>query len=1223
MKARALMRCTPKLAACLVAIALCAAALAPSAARAQDDLRGILPFIMLVVDTSGSMERLPTCACTSPACEECLPECGLPNGAGGVAPIGKKNRWALTLEALTGTFEDFQCEGIARTSANNMTYDLGYYLPYFQPWDCTSQGAGTRCAFDSTNTTRQQRADGILDLNASAIRFGLMTFDGWDTMLGYPPLVSVADFNAAIDLSTGVQGLWSYGGAKPFHYPNCTTDYMMDTGARSAAATEGSLVSLDSCTGGGTPGSSADCPSWCSICTSTSQSINLDIQEALLATRPYGGTPIAASLDDLYFHFDSDNDVDDDFVACRDRYAILITDGYPDDDYRSFGCNCKYDDGGNCGPNPPNDPDSMKCPYPTAEDAARYLVQGNDADPIKQAQIERLYVLGLAVNDPVVVERLDNIANQGCKELDSVCTEGHFGNHHALFANDISALRTAVQDIVNETNRPISRTLPVFANSLDPTTPQYQFASGFTLPTQTGEPRAGVLRRRRFTCNTDPIGFQTVSASARDIFEENLNQQGTRSLKTALPTTFSGGTLDESLIRSQDEDRWTPGSQSCNGDCTHPELDDIDYTMLGVASDTIGDELKDWMYTRNGQRDTSALGAIFHSTPAVVGAPTLDTSDDEFNTWRRGDDIVRRPQVLYVGTNDGVLHAFATGSYSAPTSPPTGWRDLQAGEELWGFIPPMMLSRLNTSRTTQQTLMDGAPVVKNVNFDRDPTRADHGYHTVLVMGMREGGSGYMALDITDPFNPRFLWQVTDEMMGNTFGQPAIVQATFRRPLPGDPTAVRQGAVAILPGGTGRLTAASQPQAFGCNGAIAPQMRQGALPYSTMTAPGSAATPFGHRTDVRCWEPLGRALYFVDVADGYLIKKLSLPSEDYTAGSVPSDTNIPTFPSPIVSTPAPFPDDTGVDATRVFVTDADGVIWRVDMRDNDPQPTVRDAGWTARPFHDMFHGLTPFDSELTYEAPTLSTDTDGRPVVIVGTGDNGDFTKLAVRNRVASLTEVEVASVVLDLPEHYKAAFNWEMVNKGSTPQASEFSDGTTTQVDGLMPSELVTGPMVLFEGQLFFSTFIAVTDPDDVCALGRGRIHAVSYNLLDDNDRNPSGTFGPLRINASNGGSDNIINVLQTNTNGDNVMIMGLTLTQQPSCRLADLLFTDPWGQQWSGISGSGAPPPMYLAAHAAFDNNASDIVSDADDTRVFSAEIGLNMPTRQTKVMSWAAAIE
>src|SRR5438874_1846658 len=91
--------------ASLLAAALCMACLwmgAPAAAQSNDpDIRNLQPFVMVIVDTSGSMEWLPNCNCTTPSCLECLPDCTLANTAG-VPPTGnthatgKKNRWAFT-----------------------------------------------------------------------------------------------------------------------------------------------------------------------------------------------------------------------------------------------------------------------------------------------------------------------------------------------------------------------------------------------------------------------------------------------------------------------------------------------------------------------------------------------------------------------------------------------------------------------------------------------------------------------------------------------------------------------------------------------------------------------------------------------------------------------------------------------------------------------------------------------------------------------------------------------------------------------------------------------------------------------------------------------------------------------------------------------------------------------------------------------------------------------
>ena len=41
------------------------------------------------------------------------------------------------------------------------------------------------------------------------------------------------------------------------------------------------------------------------------------------------------------------------------------------------------------------------------------------------------------------------------------------------------------------------------------------------------------------------------------------------------------------------------------------------------------------------------------------------------------------------------------------------------------------------------------------------------WKTILVGGLGRGGRGYYALDITDPANPKALWEFSDTNMGYT------------------------------------------------------------------------------------------------------------------------------------------------------------------------------------------------------------------------------------------------------------------------------------------------------------------------------------------------------------------------------------------------------------------------------------------------------------------------
>jgi type IV pilus assembly protein PilY1 len=1206
---------------CIAAILLLAAgSLAPGSAAAQGDpdLREILPYLMLVIDTSGSMERLPACTCDSPSCLNCLPLCDLANVDGQPPtdppsdPNGrqlKKNRWATTLEALTGTFNDFQCTALERTIANGATFDVNYFTPYHQPWDCTSGGA---CPFTAM-PANYQNSNGILDQYSTRVRFGLMTFDGFDTYVGATSEVPASSFD--IPRSNAVTGLWSYGGPKPFNYPGCDYDYMMDTGARSTIAAEGTLVSINSCVGGGAPGGSTTCPAWCTSCDGDQGNVNRDIQEALLSARPYGGTPIAASLDDLYYHLR--NDVTDTFGGCRNRFALLVTDGEPDPDYYDVGCDCANQgdpmDDYRCCPEgavacdptrPAYDWRFKKCPYPSSEDAARDLVLGRTGDT---PQIERLFVVGMAVEDPNVLARLDRIADMGCNEDD--CDTDNDG-HDALFANDLDALVANLSEVINSLIEPISRSVPAFAaGNQDANVKQYQISTGFEVATENGAPWTGVIERRRFSCNAsgDLVESQLEDMSG-DRFHYTLNNRvsSLRNLQTVLPPGAAGegwGAIGAPAVNGhlfRGESSSPCGVDGCPAASFTGSLHPLNFGL--TASNTLRrDEIVGWMRGEpDSPRANKKLGDIYHSSPVIVGAPRFDTADEAFNLFRQRPDILGRPLTMYIGTNDGILHAFSVEPYTTPAGL-TPQRTFVAGEEMWGFVPPIVLDDVEDNIAQGRLWsMDGTPVVKNVYFNRTAGQSATAseYHTVLITGMRQGGNAYIALDVTDPAAPVFLWQFTDPQMGLTFAQPAIAQAIYTI-SEGGTNVIKNGAVAILPGGVGQTGALSGECTTGTNESMAHQST-GSV-YTTLDAVGSS-TGFNHRADIRCWRDQGRALYFVEVETGRLLKKI------YTD---PDTSNTRVFPSPLVSTPAIYQADVGTLTTQAYVVDADGVIWRIDMSSADQVSADPMTGWTARPFHDIFHGRLPDEGELTYEAPILSVDRDGRVVVIVGTGDNNNFVKPTVENRVVSLTEVRDTAVTGTVPERFKAAMNWEMRVKAGTTGPR------------LVASELVTGTMGLFNGTLFFGTFIAITGAD-ACDMGKGRIHAVHYLNRDTTQPNDdSGTYAPVLNNeVADDTSAIAINIAPENAI-DNLMLMGLGLTQRPSCTIVDPDQTfDVWGESLTPVT-SLADPAIYLVAQGSGDRNATTLLQRRQGSNLGSVELRLDKPSTLSRIVSWATSTD
>jgi len=742
---------------------------------------------------------------------------------------------------------------------------------------------------------------------------------------------------------------------------------------------------------------------------------------------------------------------------------------------------------------------------------------------------------------------------------------------------------------------------------------QYQVSTGFEVPVEQNAPWTGIIERRRFSCDSTTQQPVEETVIASDRLQDRIRVQTNPSLLTTLPETGSpNGYL---YGRTSGSPCGVPNAGDPTG-CNLVPLNDstLDTNTFGLGpagsvTNARRQEILDWMYGATGSpRASKKLGDIYHSSPVIQSRPRFDTGDEAFNQFRISDVVANRPVTLFVNTNDGMIRAISLEDFTAPPGSTIYNTNYTAGDQFWGFVPPLLLDKLEDNLTDHRLTMDGIPVVKDVYFNRvrgaRATSNAQQYHSVLVTGMRGGLVGqptnaYIALDVTNPTSPKFLWQFTDPHMGKTYAQPAIVQAIYRFDTGGGTFITKNGAIAILPGGVGITGASSVPNDC-ANGATNPAMLTSAgRPFQTKESPTSSAVA-NHRTDIRCWRDYGRSLYFVDVETGQLIKKI------HTTGSGGL-----VFPSPLVSTPAVFQSDVGTLASRAYVTDADGVIWRIDLSDPDPQPNDPMNGWTARPFHDIFWDRSPTQGEVSYEAPILSTDEQGQLVVIAGTGDSDNFVKPTVENRVVSLTEVR-DNITVGLPavERNKAALNWEKRVKPT---------------GGLVASELVTGSMALFSGQLYFGTFIAIAG-NNACDMGKGRVFAVDYLQKDTTDLNTGGssqinTWGPLPIVTPglNTASNSIINVGPTSA-ADNLMVLGLGVTERPSCANLDTASFDAFGQSVPAISQT-ENPALYLVAQGSGDT--SSLLTEHSNSRLRSVELQIKRPRTASRVLSWAGSVD
>ncbi|MFN3842688.1 MAG: pilus assembly protein [Rehaibacterium terrae] len=199
--------------------------------------------------------------------------------------------------------------------------------------------------------------------------------------------------------------------------------------------------------------------------------------------------------------------------------------------------------------------------------------------------------------------------------------------------------------------------------------------------------------------------------------------------------------------------------------------------------DGLGAQRVDWL---RGARDREqanggpfrnrarVLGDIVNSNPVFVAAadygyerlPAGSAGRDSYQGFRLGNRE-RRP-MLYIGANDGMLHAF----------------DAETGIERWAYIPSGFVHDPEQSAAAASPLvaltdpayrhryyMDGKPVAGDAYFDG-------AWRTVLVAPMGAGGRGLVAFDVTRPdsFGPdKVLWEFSDPELGHVIGRPSIAR----------------------------------------------------------------------------------------------------------------------------------------------------------------------------------------------------------------------------------------------------------------------------------------------------------------------------------------------------------------------------------------------------------------------------------------------------------------
>ena len=183
---------------------------------------------------------------------------------------------------------------------------------------------------------------------------------------------------------------------------------------------------------------------------------------------------------------------------------------------------------------------------------------------------------------------------------------------------------------------------------------------------------------------------------------------------------------------------------------------------------------------------SSVLGDIVGSRSNAVGAPSFPYAD-QFNpgygTFK--STYTSRKTVVYVGANDGMLHAF-DGTLTGAG----------AGLELFAYVPSFVYGDSTTAPTSglaalgnpnyqHRYYVDGTAQNFDVDFNvtSGATTTAPDWRTLIIGGLGKGGRGYYAIDGSNPASwtsetavaSKVLWEFTDPDMGYSFAEPIVAK----------------------------------------------------------------------------------------------------------------------------------------------------------------------------------------------------------------------------------------------------------------------------------------------------------------------------------------------------------------------------------------------------------------------------------------------------------------
>ncbi len=692
---------------------------------------------------------------------------------------------------------------------------------------------------------------------------------------------------------------------------------------------------------------------------------------------------------------------------CQPNFIVLLSDGEPNDGIwggsdpnvvskitGEFGLSCAAQpaglEDGRCGP-----------------ELTKFLATKDQNPTLANDQFVNTFAIGFALGN-AGESYLKKLANLG-PELEK---EGKTGFFSAKDEEQLVAALYEIMDAVSDT----ANTFAPPAIALDQTTRLENSSDVFLPMFRPGRlPRwiGNVKKYQLSQPDATGVAPKLLDASGKDALNTDGKFNDTaRSfwLTGAEPDGGEVGKGGVAHLLGTKRSLWTENGTNM----VSLEQKNVTYTDLGLpkSDKTLEKALIDYITgKKKGDATTPrrSMGDVLHSRPVMVSYANGTTA-------------------LFVGTNEGYLHGF----------------DTKTGAELFAFMPRELLKNVKTLYDNKYDPtgnrpygMDGPITVwlddKNNDGKIDGSAGEKAY---LFAGMRRGGRGYYALNITKPDSPKLLWSI----QGGS----------------GDFAALGQSWSAAVP----------------TEIEIEPGNRKPAVIFS------GGYDPDQDNAASRIDDSEGNAVFIVNAESGELIWEIE-------ATAMPN--SIPASPRVIDI------DNNGV-ADRIYFNDVVGRVYRVDLPDSKNRHLKSAKEPTLKQIADL--GGNDVTSNRRFfnepDAAIVRLGTQRYVSLAIGSGfRERPLQKSTIQDRLFMVKDLDVAKVAD--PDRALIGES-DLVNVDTSQEIPQEKFGWYYNLE-FASGEKALARAVTVDNKVFFTTFLPETESSTGCGASRHSAKIYAFDV--------------------------------------------------------------------------------------------------------------------------------